>query len=94
MSDNDFKDRSESGSRTGHLEAAETKRLAARRRFLKKGALGSGVAVVTLYHTRGQAGSTMFVSSKAACDSLHGTLGQTKTIMSDYKTVIRQECFK
>ena len=94
MSDNDIKDGPESGSSPGPVEPAEAKRLAARRRFLKHGAVGSGVAVVTLYHTRGHAGGVnpVYVSSKAACNSLGGTVTNTKDILSHGKIVSRKVC--
>lgn len=54
--------------------AAEAKRRAARRRFLgRSAATGSGLVIVTLFHSRAFA-DTKNVSSVEACNSLHGTL--------------------
>lgn len=81
MSDKDQQDRSAGAQPAEHPDAAEEKRLAARRRFLQKSAAGSGVAVLTLYHTNGYAGrdkgKKMILSSAEACMSLTGSPGKT-----------------
>ena len=61
-----------------HPDPAEAKRLAARRRFVKQGAAGSGGAVLTFYHTKGYArGKKLVLSSQLACLSITGTPGKT-----------------
>lgn len=72
---------SDGASPAGEPNQAEVKRLAARRRFLKRGAAaGSGAVVLTLYHTKGYAGGKKVVlSSTVACMSLGGT-PSTKTV--------------
>ncbi len=63
---------------------AEIKRLAARRRFLKQGAAGSGAAVLTVYHTKGYAGGKKVVlSSTQACISIGGTPGKKPIKVQD-----------
>jgi hypothetical protein len=57
--------------------SAETKRRAARRRFLRQGgAAGSGLLIVTLSHQRAFAGSkkTVYTSTAETCYSIGGTL--------------------
>lgn len=81
MSDKDLQDGSAGSPPAEHTDATEEKRLAARRRFLQKSAAGSGVAVLTLYHTKGYAGRNggkkMILSSAEACRSLTGSPGKT-----------------
>ena len=62
----------------GESDAAEAKRTAARRRFLKQGAaVGPGAFVVTVHHQRAIAGGKKIMASSAAtCVSLHGTPGK------------------
>jgi hypothetical protein len=69
----------------GEPSKAEVKRLAARRRFLKRGAAaGSGAVVLTLYHTKGYAGGKKVVLSSAmACMSLGGTPGKKPVKVQD-----------
>lgn len=56
--------------------SAESRRAAARRRFLKQGATaGSGLVIYTIHHQRSFAGgstTTVYVSSVAACASVGG----------------------
>jgi hypothetical protein len=76
--------------------AAEAKRLEARRRFVKRGAAGSSAVVFTLYHTKGSAGKSKKVnlSSAAACLSLGGTPGKTVKVKDSVtgKKVDKIEC--
>ena len=68
---------------TGPAEGgADAKRLAARRRFLARGAVaGSGFLIVTLYHQRGMAGSKkIFTSTAEMCLSLGGTPGKSEMV--------------
>ena len=62
---------------------SEEKRIAARRRFLMRGAAGSGVVIVTLYHQRSALAkkTTVFTSSPEFCLSLQGTPSQKKTMI-------------
>lgn len=66
----------------GEPDAAEAKRTAARRRFLKQGtAAGTGILIVTLHHQRAIAGAKKIMTSSAAvCASLHGTSKGTKSV--------------
>ena len=82
---------------SSETEAFEEKRIAARRRFLSRGAAAG--AVLTFLHERSVAGGTskILVSSAATCTSLHGTAGKTVQVWdSVQKTtkVNRTECFK
>ncbi|MEO8304438.1 MAG: hypothetical protein ABI724_09985 [Betaproteobacteria bacterium] len=77
---------------------AETKRKAARRRFLARGtAAGSGLLIVTLYHQRGMAnphGQKVLVSSIETCASIGGKKAGEKDVKDSVtgKKVKRIEC--
>lgn len=86
-------------------EAVMTKRAAARRQFMRQGAIaGTGVVVYTIHHKRSFAGSKkLLVSSVEACNSLGGTIGKEKKVVDSInpvydkhgkpeKTAIRYEC--
>ena len=61
------------GNLDSDLIAAEAKRIAARRRFLKQTtAAGSGILILTFPHQRADA-TTLVVSSLAVCLSMGGT---------------------
>ena len=62
------------------LAAAEAKRTAARRRFLKQGTAGTGILIVTLHHQRAIAAKKIMTSSPGTCLSLHGTVGKQTTV--------------
>jgi len=80
----------------GEGSSAEAKRVAARRRFLVRGAATGGI--LTILHQRSYAWGTtkIYVSSAATCTSLHGTAGnQVKMLDSITKQqVTRTECTK
>ena len=87
------------GADSGVPSSTETKRRAARRRFLARGtAAGSGVLIVTLYHQRGFAKSNhakkIFVSSPERCLSLGGTDHGEKKVKDSVtgEKVKRTEC--
>ena len=85
MSDENLQDRSAGASPTEQPDPAEAKRLAVRRRFLKRGAAGSGVAVLTFYHTKGYAGKgkKVILSSTQACLSIGGSPGTKPVKVQD-----------
>lgn len=65
--------------------AAQERRVAARRRFLRQGAAaGSGIVIYTIHHNRAFAGTKkVFVSSVAACESRGGSQAKkTKAVDS------------
>ena len=66
-----------------NADAAEVKRTAARRRFLKRSAgAGTGIFIVTYYHQRAHAGGKKIMTSSAAvCTSLGGTVGKKTTVI-------------
>ena len=72
-------------------DAAEEQRVAARRRFLKRGsAAGSGLAIYTIYHQRSFAGGTakkVIVSSPAACASLGGSEAKKTKVVDSVNPV-------
>ena len=61
----------------------EDKRRAARRRFLMRGAAGSGVVIVTLYHQRTALAkkTSIYTSSPEFCLSLQGTPSRKTTMV-------------
>jgi hypothetical protein len=86
MSDKNLQEEAASNSVAEH-GPAEKKRLEARRRFMKSGAAGSGAVVLTVYHTKGYAGSKKVVlSSVEACTSLGGTPGKKPIKVQDSVT--------
>lgn len=62
---------------------SEDKRRAARRRFLMRGAAGSGVVIVTLYHQRSALAkkTSIYTSSPEFCLSLKGTPTRKTTMV-------------
>jgi len=85
MSQENLQAPAEDASPTEHADPAEVKRLAVRRRFLKRGAAGTGVAVMTFYHTKGYAGkgNKVILSSAQACLSIGGTPGTKPVKVQD-----------
>jgi len=88
MSDKKVLDEAAGDSPGEQPPPAEAKRLAARRRFLKGGAAGSGAAVLTLYHTKGYAskGKKVVLSSTQACLSIGGMPGKKPVKVQDSVT--------
>lgn len=98
----------DAGTASSAPSAAELKRLAARRRFLKLGGLsGPAFVILTVYHRRSwggtqdfrltpnRAGQTIWVSSAMTCMSLGGTVTTTAKEVTDSltgNTVIRVGC--
>lgn len=62
--------------------SAESKRIAARRRFIRGSAVaaGSGAIILTLYHQRAIAGKKIMTSSAAVCTSMNGTPGKIRHV--------------
>ena len=69
--------------------ATEERRLAARRRFLQRGAAaGSGVLIYTIHHNRSFAGTKkVMVSSVAACTSLGGSEAKKTKVVDSVNPV-------
>jgi len=82
----------------GEGSSAEAKRVAARRRFLVRGAATGGI--LTILHQRSYATGTgtklIYVSSAATCTSLHGKPGNNVKMLDSItkKQVTRTECQK
>jgi len=77
MAGNDTNLHRDEGASPPKTDPVDAKRAAARRRFLRGGAVASAGLIVTVYHTRGFAGTKTFVLSSAeACMSLTGTTGK------------------
>ena len=77
------------------LDAAEKRRIAARRRFLKGGsAAGSGLVILTISHQRSFASGTaqeVYVSSVAACSSIGGSNAKLTTVVDSVNPVIKKD---
>ena len=93
MSDEELDKGIEAGPPATAEGAAEDRRIAARRRFLRKGATaGSGVLIYTIHHNRSFAGTKkVFVSSVAACESRGGTEAKKTKVVDSVAPVIKQK---
>ena len=87
MSDDAPTVRPETDAQPDAPAAAEEKRRAARRRFLgRSAAAGSGLAIVTLYHTRAFAtNGEKKISSFAECSSMHGNVVKDNNGVKKYE---------
>jgi|ERR1041385_6477921 len=96
MSEKDQQDSSPGTPPAERPDAAEEKRLEARRRFVSRGAAGSGAVVLTLYHSKGAVAKAKKVnlSSAEACQSLGGVPGKTVKVKDSVtgKKVDKIEC--
>ena len=91
MSDEELDKGIEAGPPATAEGAAEDRRIAARRRFLRKGATaGSGVLIYTIHHNRSFAGTKkVFVSSVAACESRGGTEAKHTKVVDSVNPVLK-----
>jgi hypothetical protein len=89
MSDEKLDNDVEAGRPATGEGTAEDRRVAARRRFLRKGAAaGSGVLIYTIHHNRSFAGTKkVFVSSVAACESRGGTEAKKTKVVDSVNPV-------